>query len=69
MKNTIKLSGGRAIVVAPQKEGVRIDVTFAGVVMAGDVLSADQVGVLLFALETAADAVRVAQDRAAAGAS
>lgn len=66
MKTTVKLGAGRAIVVTPQAEGVRVDVTLAGVVMAGDVLTGEQIGALLFGLEQAAEAVQVGKQRRAA---
>ncbi|WP_302172856.1 hypothetical protein [uncultured Hydrogenophaga sp.] len=63
MRSTIKLGAGRAIVVQPQGEGVRFDLTFAGVVVGGDVLTPDQCGALVFSIEQAAEAAGIAQDR------
>lgn len=66
MKTTIKLAGGRALVVSPAAgQGVRVDLTFAGVVVGGDVLTPDQVGALLFGIEQAAEAAGIAADREA----
>jgi hypothetical protein len=66
MKTTIKLAGGRALVVQPAPgKGVRVDVTLAGV--AGDVLTPDQTGALLFGLEQAAEAAGIAADRVSEG--
>lgn len=64
MKTTVKLGAGRAIVVSPGTtkdgaKGVRVDLTMAGVVIGGDVLTADALGVLLFGLEQAAIAGKV----------
>ncbi|WP_288254056.1 hypothetical protein [uncultured Hydrogenophaga sp.] len=67
MKTTIKLSAGRALVVQPQGAGVRVDLTFGGVVMGGDVLTPDQAGALLFGLEQAAEAAGMAADRVSEG--
>jgi hypothetical protein len=67
MKTTIKLGAGRALVVQPQGEGVRVDLTFGGVVLGGDVLTPDQTGALLVGLELAAEAVGIAAQRASEG--
>ncbi|CDN87502.1 hypothetical protein [Hydrogenophaga intermedia] len=68
MKTTIKLTAGRALVVQPAPgKGVRVDVTLAGVVVAGDVLTPDQTGALLFGLEQAAEAAGIAADRVSEG--
>jgi hypothetical protein len=66
MKTTVKLGAGRAIVVTPQQEGVRVDLTLAGVAVGGDVLTGAQVGALLFGLEQAAEAVQLGKQRRAA---
>lgn len=64
MKTTLKLSGGRALVVQPAAgQGVRVDLTFAGVVVGGDVLTPDQCGALLFGIEQAAEAAGIAAER------
>lgn len=64
MKTTLKLSGGRALVVSPAAgQGVRVDLTFAGVVVGGDVLTPDQCGALLFGIEQAAEAAGIAAER------
>lgn len=62
MKATIKLGGNRSIVIQPTPNGARIDVTLAGVVMAGDNITPDQAGAIIFALEQAMEA----QQKAAA---
>jgi len=67
MKTTIKLGAGRALVVQPQAPGVRVDLTFGGVVMGGDVLTPDQTGELLVGIELAAEAAGIAERRASEG--
>ncbi len=67
MKTTIKLGAGRALIVQPQGEGVRVDLTFGGVVMGGDVLTPDQCGALMIGLERATEAAGIAADRASEG--
>lgn len=64
MRTTLKLSGGRALVVAPAAgQGVRVELTFAGVVVGGDVLTPDQCGALMFGIEQAAEAAGIAAER------
>lgn len=66
MKTTIKGAASTAIVVQPGPSGtVAIDVTVFRVGVVGLCLTPDQVGALLFGLESAAEAARIAQERAA----
>lgn len=58
MKTTIKLGANKAIVVKPGPKGLRVDVTLAGVCVAGDELTPDQAGALIFGMEQALDVWR-----------
>lgn len=67
MKSTIKLSQTESLVISPSFDGaVRLEVLVFGVGALARSLTPDQTGALLFALETAAEAARIAQERAAA---
>lgn len=67
MKSTIKLSPTESLVVSPWCDGaVRLEVLVFGVGALARSLTPDQTGALLFALETAAETARIAQDRKAA---
>lgn len=61
MKTTIKLKGGRAIVVQPAPTGVRVDLTVSGVCLGGDVMTPDQAGALMFGIEKALEVSEVAR--------
>lgn len=66
MKTTIKGAASTAIVVQPGPAGtVAVDLTVFRVGVAGLCLTQDQIGALLFGLESAAEASRIAMDRAA----
>lgn len=66
MKTTIKGAASTAIVVQPGPAGtVAIDLTVFRVGVAGLCLTQDQIGALLFGLEAAAEASRIAMERAA----
>lgn len=65
MKTTIKLGKAKAIVVKPSPRGVAVEVTVAGVVLVCDHLTEDQCGALMFGIEQAIEAGRLAQERAA----
>lgn len=67
MKTTIKLGGGKAVIVQPgNKSGVLVEFTFGGVSVGRDELTPDQCGALMFGIEQALEVAGVAQDRAAA---
>jgi hypothetical protein len=71
MKTTIKLTTTRAMSVHPCKNtgGVVLEITDrAGGAASTEAmhLTADQVGALLYGIETAAEAAAIAQDRATA---
>jgi hypothetical protein len=61
MKNTIKLGGGRAMVVQPAEDGsAKIQLSFSGCGPELPVfLSLDAAGVLAFSLERAAEVIEV----------
>lgn len=63
MKTTIKLGAARAIVITPAPNGVRVDLTMAGVVIGGDHMTADQAGALMFGIEQALEASNIAKQR------
>lgn len=65
MKTTIKVSSSRAVSVSPSGDGVLIELKVHGVAVVSDVLTADQAGALLFGMEQAMEAGRVAKERAA----
>lgn len=65
MKTTIKLGASRAIVITPAPNGVRVDLTMAGVVIGGDHITADQAGALMFGIEQALEKSRIERERAA----
>lgn len=66
MKTTIKGAASTAIVVQPGPAGtVAVDLTVFRVGVAGLCLTQDQIGALLFGLESAAEASRIAMERAA----
>lgn len=67
MKTTIKLGGGKAVIVdRGARGGVSVDFTFGGVSVGRDELTPDQCGALIFGIEQALEAAGVSQDRAAA---
>lgn len=67
MKTTIKLGGGKAVIVQPgSKAGVLVEFMFGGVSVGRDELTPDQCGALMFGIEQALEVAGVAQDRAAA---
>ena len=75
MKTTIKLNKEKSLSIAPSKTGggaVILDMTefCNGINVGGWTLSLnqDQAGALIFALEQAAEAAHIAQDRASAAA-
>ena len=73
MEHTIKIDAGKSIVSNPDKAGggVTFDLKFFGASMASGVLTPDQCGVLIFALEHAmakpANGLRCLGDACAAG--
>lgn len=67
MKTTIKFSKSRAIAVSPSGDGLMVELKVHGVTLFSDVVTADQAGALLFGIEQAMDAGRIASDRANAG--
>lgn len=70
MKSTIKLTQNKSLIVQPCKGGgVTIDLACRFEFMEGPTafhLTPDQAGALIFALEQAAEAAQIAQERAAA---
>lgn len=52
MKSTIKLGATRSIIIQPLPNGARIDITLGGVVVAGDNITPDQAGAIIFSLST-----------------
>jgi hypothetical protein len=66
MKTTIKLSRVSSITIKPNGAGVQLGLHGITETVAVVELNADQVGALLFAIEQAAEAAQIAQDRAAA---
>ncbi len=68
MKTTIKLKQGMALVVEPVTGGIKVDLTMFGTRLGGDTLTLDQAGVLLFAVEQAAEAAGVKAQSAQGGA-
>lgn len=64
MKTTIKLKAGRALVIEPGDNGVKVAITVGGIVLGSDELTLDQAGVLAFGVEQALEviAVRTARD-------
>lgn len=64
MKSTIKLSATEALVIQPGPKGtVQFDVTVFGMGVLCRTLTPDQCGALLFGLESAAEASRMAVER------
>ena len=67
MKSTIKLTTTRSITVHPTNQGlICVDIEEQGNNVAWLFLTQDQTGALIFALEQAAEAAEIAQDRATA---
>lgn len=64
MKTTIKLGAARSIVITPAPNGVRVDLTMAGVVIGGDNITEDQAGALMFGIEQALEKGRIERERA-----
>ena len=64
MKTTIKLGAARSIIVTPAPNGVRVDLTMAGVVIGGDNITEDQAGALMFGIEQALEKSRIERERA-----
>lgn len=56
MRTTIKLEAGKSLVIQPTPEGVRAAIQLGGYTVGSFVLSPDQVGAVMFALEQAAEA-------------
>lgn len=56
MKTTIKLAGGRALVIEPGAEAVKVSLTVGGIVLGCNELTADQTGAMLFGVEQALEA-------------
>ncbi len=63
MKSTIKLTRQSNITVEPSTEGVKLGLHGILETVAVVNLTPDQIGALLFAIESAAEAAQIAQDR------
>lgn len=64
MKSTIKLDGGKSVVVLPGASGtVRVDLAIMGVGVGGMNLQPNECGALMFAIEQAAEAAGIELDR------
>lgn len=66
MKSTIKLTRQSSITVEPSAEGVKLGLHGIKETVAVVELTPDQIGALLFAIESAAEAAQIARDRATA---
>jgi hypothetical protein len=64
MKTTVKLDLMRALVIEPDKRGVRMAITVGAIEAGSFVLTPDQVGAALFGVEQAAEAAGIQRDRA-----
>lgn len=65
MKTTIKLKAGRALVIEPGENGVKVAITVGGIVLGSDEITDDQAGVAAFAFEQALEARAVRTGAAA----
>ncbi len=61
MKTTVKLSISEAMVISPEGENVRIELTMFGATVHSRLLDADKVGAMQFAMERAAEAIELAR--------
>lgn len=61
MKTTIKVDATKSLVIEPEhlSQGVNVNVTLAGFSVGGAVLTPDQCGALIFAIEQALEAQSV----------
>lgn len=66
MKTTIKLGLCSSVTVKPNGEGVQVGIHGIQETVAVIELTQDQAGALIFAIEQAAEAAAIAQDRATA---